>query len=368
MTTEEILQSIEGNLSNAYSSLEKRKKVTIPEKKNFENLATTIDSIKPLLEEITIEAKTTNQLFTPSGENEGIGKVNVKAVTSAIDPNIIPTNIRKGKTILGVVGNVEADKPDQEKTVNPTTAQQSIVADTGYELAKVTINAVTKSIDANIKAENIKQGVSILGVQGSFQGSKAPALQEKIVEPSIIAQEITADSGYDGLSKVTVEAIPDEYIVPSGTLSVTENGTQDVTEYANVEVNVVTGEYNVESVVNEDGTTQTLVITHYGYVENYDGTYVNNDTNSAFYSLISFVLEGDTITLYDSGVSYYDFSMTSVSSVEYSNKVITIKYSNNSTQTLTYDTGVQGFVGQVYEVNGMGGLTAVDVTFAKESV
>jgi hypothetical protein len=207
MTTEEILQSIEGNLSNAYSSLEKRKKVTMPEKKNFENLATTIDSIEPLLEEITIEAKTTNQLFTPSGENEGIGRVNVKAVTSAIDPNIIPTNIRKGKTILGVVGNVEADKPDQEKTVNPTTSQQSVVADTGYELAKVTINAVTKSIDANIKAENIKQGVSILGVQGSFQGSKAPALQEKIVEPSIIAQEITADSGYDGISKITVNAV-----------------------------------------------------------------------------------------------------------------------------------------------------------------
>lgn len=138
--------------------------------------------------------------------------------------------------------------------------------------------------------------------------------------------------------------------------------------FSNEIASIETGEYNVESVVNEDGTTQTLVITHYGYVENYDGTYVNNDTDSAFYSLISFVLEGDTITSFASGVSYYDFSMTSVSSVEYSNKVITITYSNNSTQTLTYNTGVQGFVGQVYQVDGMGRLTAVDVTFAKESV
>lgn len=39
---------------------------------------------------------------------------------------------------------------------------------------------------------------------------------------------------------VSAPPIPDEYIIPSGTKSITENGTHDVTEYASVEVDVAT--------------------------------------------------------------------------------------------------------------------------------
>lgn len=49
----------------------------------------------------------------------------------------------------------------------------------------------------------------------------------------------TAPDGVDGYSPVTVNVpVPDGYIVPSGELKVTENGTHDVTEYAAVKVNV----------------------------------------------------------------------------------------------------------------------------------
>lgn len=58
-----------------------------------------------------------------------------------------------------------------------------------------------------IVAGNIKQGVTILGVEGSYSGDGVN-LQAKTVTPSKTAQTVQADSGYDALSSVTVNAIP----------------------------------------------------------------------------------------------------------------------------------------------------------------
>ena len=47
--------------------------------------------------------------------------------------------------------------------------------------------------------------------------SISPTLQSKTVSPSTDAQTIAPDSGYDGLSEVTVNAIPSEYVNVSDT-------------------------------------------------------------------------------------------------------------------------------------------------------
>lgn len=96
---------------------------------------------------------------------------------------------------------------------------------------------VTPANPENIVAGNIRSGVQILGVTGNYAG-EGVTLQEKTVTPTKSVQNITPDTNYDGLSKVTVNAIPAEYITPAGTLSITTNGTKDVTQYANVNVSI----------------------------------------------------------------------------------------------------------------------------------
>ena len=57
---------------------------------------------------------------------------------------------------------------------------------------------------------NIKSGVEVLGVTGSYSGESINA-QTKSVTPSFTQQVLQPDDGYDYLSTVTVAAIPVAY-------------------------------------------------------------------------------------------------------------------------------------------------------------
>lgn len=250
----------------------------------------------------TVSPSTSEQKVTPDGDYDGLDSVTVEAVTSSIDENIKPENIKAGVEVLGVTGactpeafaiisqpqnfkgemdetatftigatgvtsyqwqqdtgsgwsdittsagrsesisisvaefrltykyrcvvsnGIETLTSDevnlvlinnfttQDKTVNPTTSEQTIAADEGFDgLGSVTVEAVTSTIDSNITAENIKAGISILGVTGSYTPEEY-VTQSKTVSPSTEAQTVTPDADYDGLDSVTVEAITAENI------------------------------------------------------------------------------------------------------------------------------------------------------------
>lgn len=106
-------------------------------------------------------------------------------------------------------------------------------------------NAVDKIRERSGTTRKYKTSELASGIESVYQKAMQEAgtsvkLQQKSVTPKEQQQIVVPDTNYDGLSKVSVEAIPSQYIVPSGTKQITENGTFDVTSYENAEINVPT--------------------------------------------------------------------------------------------------------------------------------
>lgn len=100
----------------------------------------------------------------------------------------------------------------------------------------------------------------------SFPNIVLANLQEKEVIPTKETQVIVADETYDGLSKVTVQSIPNEYIVPSGEIEFTQNGTYDVTDKASAKVNVPEKQLGTKTITS-NGTYKAIDDNLDGYSE-----------------------------------------------------------------------------------------------------
>ena len=163
--------------------------------------------VAPVVQPVSISPKTTSQLISPPSGVDGFNRVAVDAVTSSIDSNIKPENIRRNVNILGVEGTFVVEKL-QDKTVDPQPYQQVVTFDSSEAdgLNSVTVNAVTNAVDENITAGNIRKDVTILGVTGEFDPK--PIIQPTVtVTPTTLNQTVTPNPGYDGLGRVDINAV-----------------------------------------------------------------------------------------------------------------------------------------------------------------
>lgn len=164
----------------------------------------------PVLNSVTVTPDTVSQTIYPEQGVDGFNEVIVNSVelqAKTVTPSESQQTITPDNNYLGLNRVTVDGVALQAKTVTPSTSQQVIIPDGGYlGLNTVTVNAVDSNIDSNIQAENIKSGINILGVDGTYSGSSANLQSNKTVTPDLSQGNaiVTPDSEYTGLEQVTI--------------------------------------------------------------------------------------------------------------------------------------------------------------------
>ena len=123
------------------------------------------------------------------------------------DANAAVAEILVGKTAYARGTKLTATMPNKgavQGEINTVGDDYTIPMGFHDGSGKVAIGATEKT---KLVAGNIKSGVEILGVTGTYSGAEITS-QSKTATPSTIEQTIQPDEGYDYLSSVTVDAIP----------------------------------------------------------------------------------------------------------------------------------------------------------------
>lgn len=99
-----------------------------------------------------------------------------------------------------------------------TTKAQQYTVPIGYHDGSGKVSIATAEQN-KIIAANIKSGITILGVTGSYSGEAVSVEANRNATPSASQQIITPSAGYDYLAQVTVAAIP--YVETANTYGTT---------------------------------------------------------------------------------------------------------------------------------------------------
>ena len=125
------------------------------------------------------------------------------------DTTAVAAEVLSGETFYGPTGSkVTGTMPNRGAVTGTiTTVAGTFTIQQGYHDGSGVVS-ISSTEQAKLIAANIRQGVTILGVEGTMAPDEGVVAQSKNVTPSFSVQNILPDEGYTHLSEVVVAAIP----------------------------------------------------------------------------------------------------------------------------------------------------------------
>jgi hypothetical protein len=210
----------------------------------------------------SITVSSAGLITATAGDTSATQQLTTQAAKTITPSMSSQTAVASGRYTTGTV--TVSPVPIQTKSTTPKATSQTISPDSGKFLSSVTVSG-----DSNLKAENIKSGVSIFGVNGSLNAS-AQYHVGKPTNATPVSISITKGSEYT--IAITIQNYP----------------------YSNI-----TWISNVLSIVDSD---ENYVINVFGFLDS------NNTSTSGYCQLVKdysvfngdcyYTLENNTVTVY----------------------------------------------------------------------